>query len=113
MGRPPLVAALDSGMRPAAAREISPQTPPRRRRRFCARQYTARALACALPGAGFIKRMTGLTARPSVHPEEAVALGAAVQAGVLDGRVDQTVINPFGHERVTSRLADDPNVFRA
>eukprot|EP00965_Chrysotila_dentata_P091416 3018316-Pleurochrysis_carterae.AAC.1 len=28
----------------------------------------------------FIKRMTGLQAKPSLHPEEAVALGAAVQA---------------------------------
>ena len=61
----------------------------------------------------FIKRMTGLPARPSVQPEEAVALGAAVQAGILDGRINQKVVNPYAHERSTARLADDPNVYRA
>jgi len=70
--------------------------------------------ATRMPAIGrFIKRMTGLTARPSVDPEEAVALGAAVQAGILDGRCSQAVFNPYGHERAAQSLANDPNVFRA
>ena len=74
--------------------------------------------ATRMPSIGrFIKRMTGLPAKPTVQPEEAVALGAAVQAGILDGRIAQTVFNPYQHDRATRRLADDPdvdpNVFRA
>ena len=37
-------------------------------------------------------------------PDEAVALGAAVQAGVLDGRIKQKVVNPYAHERAASKL---------
>ena len=45
-----------------------------------------------MPAIGrFIKRMTGLRASPLLNPEEAVALGAAVQAGVIDGSVAQKV----------------------
>ena len=51
----------------------------------------------------------GLTARPSVNPEEAVALGAAVMAGVMDGKVNQKMVNPYAHARVVSRRADNPN----
>jgi heat shock protein 1/8 len=69
--------------------------------------------ATRMPSIGrFIKRMTGLTVKPSVHPEEAVALGAAVQAGVLDGTIEQKVFNPLQHERVTRKLVDDPNIER-
>ena len=39
----------------------------------------------------FLKRLTGLTVRPVVDPEEAVALGAAVSAGILSGAIDQKV----------------------
>ena len=42
----------------------------------------------------FLKRLTGLTVRPVVDPEEAVALGAAVSAGILSGAIDQKVSNP-------------------
>ena len=67
--------------------------------------------ATRMPSIGrFIKRMTGLPAKPSVQPEEAVALGAAVQAGILDGRIAQKVFNPYQHERVAARARDDPNV---
>ena len=52
----------------------------------------------------FLKRVTGLTAKPTVQPDEAVALGAAVQAGVLDGRIKQKVVNPYAHERAASKL---------
>lgn len=58
----------------------------------------------------FIKRVTGLTALPDtrVNPDESVALGAAVMAGVLDGTVKQTVLrNPYQHSRAASKLADD------
>ena len=61
----------------------------------------------------FLRRMTGLKAKPSVQPEEAVALGAAVLGGVLDGRIQQKVVNPYAHERAAAKLADDPTVFRA
>ena len=61
----------------------------------------------------FIKRVTGLRARPDVrvNPDESVALGAAVMAGVLDGTVKQQVYvrNPYAHSRTASRLADDPS----
>lgn len=43
----------------------------------------------------FIKRITGLDAKPTVDPEEAVALGAAAQAAILDGRLDHRVFNPY------------------
>lgn len=67
--------------------------------------------ATRMPSIGrFIKRMTGLPAAPSVQPEEAVALGAAVQAGILDGRVQQKLFNPYQHERAAAKLADDPNI---
>ena len=46
----------------------------------------------------FLKRLTGLTAKPVVDPEQAVALGAAVSAGILSGAVDQKVYNPFFHD---------------
>ena len=47
--------------------------------------------ATRMPSIGrFIKRMTGLTVKPTVQPEEAVALGAAVQAGVLSGERDKS-----------------------
>jgi len=60
-----------------------------------------------MPSIGrFIKRMTGLTVKPSVNPEEAVALGAAVQAGILDGHIKQKVFNPYHHERVTDKAGD-------
>ena len=41
----------------------------------------------------FIKRMTGLTAKPIVQPEEAVALGAAIQAAVMRDKLDLKVVN--------------------
>mmetsp|Transcript_4520 Transcript_4520/g.7588 ORF Transcript_4520/g.7588 Transcript_4520/m.7588 type:complete len:717 (-) Transcript_4520:357-2507(-) len=53
-----------------------------------------------------IKKLTGLTVKPSVSPEESVALGAAVQAAILEGQMDKTVVNPFFHERTLSKLAD-------
>ena len=66
-----------------------------------------------MPSIGrFIKRVTGLPAKPTVDPEEAVALGAAVQAGIMDGRIAHKVFNPFDHERVARDLAQDPNVER-
>jgi molecular chaperone DnaK (HSP70) len=66
--------------------------------------------ATRMPAIGrFLKRVTGLTPKPTVNPEEAVALGAAVQAGILDGRIAQRVFNPYHHDRTTSNLADDPN----
>lgn len=69
--------------------------------------------ATRMPVVGrFIKRMTGLTARPLLNPEEAVALGAAVQGGIMDGRVDQKVWNPYFHERALNKLAEDPSVGR-
>jgi len=58
----------------------------------------------------FIKRVTGLTATPDarVNPDESVALGAAVMAGVLDGSVRQTVLrNPYQHSRAAGRLGDN------
>ena len=45
----------------------------------------------------FLKRLTGLTVRPVVDPEEAVALGAAVSAGILSGAIDQKVSNQPTH----------------
>ena len=36
-----------------------------------------------------LESLTGLRADTGVKPEEAVALGAAVQAGVLDGALEQ------------------------
>ena len=70
--------------------------------------------ATRMPSIGrFIKRMTGLTVKPTVQPEEAVALGAAVQAGIFDGVVAQKVFNPYQHERATRKLGDDPDVWRA
>lgn len=63
--------------------------------------------ATRMPSIGrFIKRMTGLPAKPTVQPEEAVALGAAVQAGILDNRVATKVFNPYGHDRAAQNLAD-------
>jgi len=67
--------------------------------------------ATRMPSIGrFIKRVTGLKASPTVNPDEAVALGAAVQAGILDGQIAQRVFNPYQHDRVTSNRADDPNL---
>ena len=43
----------------------------------------------------FLKRVTGLPAKPTVQPDEAVALGAAAQVGILDGRIKQKVFNPL------------------
>ena len=60
----------------------------------------------------FIKRVTGLPARPSVQPEEAVALGAAAQVGILDGRIAQKVVNPYQHSRAAASLADDPSFLK-
>lgn len=60
-----------------------------------------------MPSIGrFIKRMTGLTVKPSVNPDEAVALGAAVQAGILDGRINQKLFNPYQHDRVMDKVGD-------
>ena len=47
----------------------------------------------------FIKRLTGLRAKPVVDPEQAVALGAATFAGILAGSIDQRVFNPFFHDQ--------------
>ena len=55
----------------------------------------------------FLKRVTGLRARPSVQPDEAVALGAAVQVGILDGRIRQKVLNPYAHDRAASKLGQN------
>jgi len=60
----------------------------------------------------FIKRMTGIHAKPLLNPEEAVALGAAVQAGILDGRIDQKVWNPYFHERAVPKLSENPSLGR-
>mmetsp|Transcript_26753 Transcript_26753/g.42218 ORF Transcript_26753/g.42218 Transcript_26753/m.42218 type:complete len:86 (+) Transcript_26753:1-258(+) len=35
-----------------------------------------------------VETVTGLKARTTVNPDEAVALGAAIQAGIVDGTVD-------------------------
>ena len=37
--------------------------------------------------------------QPNLSPEEAVALGAAIQAACLDGRIEQRVFNPYFHDR--------------
>ena len=56
--------------------------------------------ATRMPSIGrFIKRLTGLKAKPVVDPEEAVALGAATFAGILAGAIDQKVFNPFFHDQ--------------
>ena len=55
----------------------------------------------------FLRRMTGLKAKPSVQPEEAVALGAAVQSAILAGQVDLEVQNPFFHQRTLSKLGEN------
>ncbi len=54
----------------------------------------------------FLRRMTGITPRPSVDPEQAVALGAALQAAIMDGRIQHKLFNPYAHTRVVSKLAD-------
>jgi hypothetical protein len=69
--------------------------------------------ATRMPAIGrFIKRVTGLAVRHDarVNPDEAVALGAAVMAGILDGTVEQKVMtlnNPYQHSRAARKLADD------
>ena len=64
--------------------------------------------ATRMPSIGrFLKRMTGLSASPSVNPEESVALGAAVQAAILDGTIKQQVFNPFFHEQGRGVLETD------
>jgi len=69
--------------------------------------------ATRMPHIGrFIKRMTGLSATPLLNPEEAVALGAAVQGGILDGAIEQKVWNPYFHERAVDKLAANPSVGR-
>ena len=60
----------------------------------------------------FLKRLTGLTVRPVVDPEEAVALGAAVSAGILSGAVEQKVYNPFFDDKMaptTSKRGRKPS----
>lgn len=62
----------------------------------------------------FIQRMTGI--RPTVggvDPDEAVALGAAAMAGILDGRVaGQRVINPdpLQHTRPAAKVGANPSI---
>ena len=55
--------------------------------------------ATRMPAIGrFIRRLTGLKAKPTVNPEEAVALGAAVQAAILDEQIEHRVFNPYFHD---------------
>ncbi len=53
-----------------------------------------------------VKQLTGLPPRRTVDPDEAVALGAAVMAGVLDGTVeDLRVVSPW-QAALTKTLAE-------
>lgn len=64
--------------------------------------------ATRMPAIGrFLKRLTGLQAKPTVQPDEAVALGAAAQVGILDGRIKQRVFNPYAHDRAASKLGQN------
>lgn len=51
----------------------------------------------------FLRRMTGLKVKPFLQPEQAVALGAAVQAEILGGEgIQLQVINPFFEDGVVT-----------
>jgi molecular chaperone DnaK (HSP70) len=49
-----------------------------------------------MPAVGrLLTAMTGIVPQRTVNPDEAVALGCAVQVGVLDGVSDLTVLSPM------------------
>ena len=54
------------------------------------------------------------TTNAAHHPSwlPARLLAPHLQAGILSGRVQQRVLNPYQHERAAQKLADDPNVLR-